>query len=112
TITNKSERLSPMRTTPSINIASLVVLIAAACGPSGPSADELNDKGTPTGGMGTGGSVATGGTDITSGGTGAVATGGTGAAPTGGTGAAPTGGTGAAPTGGTGAAPTGGTGAT
>ena len=38
-----------MRTT-SIKIASLVALIAAACGTSGPSADDLNDKGMPSGG--------------------------------------------------------------
>ncbi len=93
-----------MRTT-SIKIASLVALIAAACGTSGPSADDLNDKGMPSGG--TVGSGGTAGTGVTSGtaGAGAVANGGTGAVPTGG------GGAGAVPTGGTsGAGPVGGTG--
>jgi type 1 glutamine amidotransferase len=108
----------------SINIASLVALVVAACGPSGPDIDDLNRGGTSgsgaTGGTGvtsgsggtgvsTGGTgVSTGGTGVSTGGTGGVGTGGTGGVGTGGTGVA-TGGTGVA-TGGTGGVGTGGTG--
>jgi type 1 glutamine amidotransferase len=91
-----------MRTT-SIKIASLVALIAAACGPSGPDIDDLNKGGT--------GNVATGGTgNVATGGTGNVATGGTGNVATGGTGNVATAGTGGVATGGTGNVATAGTG--
>jgi type 1 glutamine amidotransferase len=116
-----------------VSLVSLASLIAAACGTTGPSIDELNAGGravvtggssgtggaSATGGTGgasatggTGGSSATGGTGGSSatggtGGTAGVATGGTGAL--GGTGAGATGGTAGVATGGTAGLATGGT---
>jgi uncharacterized protein len=99
-----------MRTT-SIKIASLVALIAAACGPSGPDIDDLNKGGTGNVATGGTGNVATGGTgNVATAGTGNVATGGTGNVTTGGTGGVATAGTGGVATAGTGGVATAGTG--
>jgi type 1 glutamine amidotransferase len=104
-----------MRTT-SIKIASLVALIAAACGPSGPDADDLNK---PTGGTSSSGTTGVtsgkGGTGPVTAGTGGVGTAGTTggvgtAGTTGGVGTAGAGSVGTAGTGGVGTAGTGGVG--
>jgi type 1 glutamine amidotransferase len=87
-----------MRTS-SIHVASIVALIASACGTSGPSAEELNQN-RPTGGAGGVGP---------SGASGATATGGTAATATGGSAGTATGGTAATATGGTAGSATGGT---